>query len=107
MEKKRLGVILGELRRRLTVIYGDRLAKMVLYGSHARGDARPDSDIDVMVVLNGEVRPFQETLGTEDDVAAVCLEYDVVISMFFVSESDFSDAGEPLLVNANREGIPV
>jgi predicted nucleotidyltransferase len=54
MDKEHLRVILGELRRRLTAIYGDRLAKMVLYGSQARGDAGPDSDIDVMVVLRGK-----------------------------------------------------
>ena len=107
MDKERLLVILGELRRRLIGIYGDRLLKMLLYGSHARGDARPDSDIDVMVILRGEVRPYQETLRTERDVASVCLEHDAVISMFFVGEKSFADAEEPLLVNVHREGVPV
>ncbi len=107
MEKERLGTILAELRRRLTAIYGARLRKLVLYGSQARGDARGDSDIDVMVVLAGEVQPFRETLRTENEVAAVCLDNDVVISMFFVGEADFAAAGEPLLINANREGVLV
>src|SRR3712207_9411507 len=31
--------------------YGDRLERVVLYGSRARGDARPDSDYDVAVFL--------------------------------------------------------
>jgi len=39
--------ILKNLRRRFEAIYGDRLVKMILFGSQARGDAEPGSDIDV------------------------------------------------------------
>ncbi len=39
--------ILIELRHRLELLYGDRLVKVVLFGSRARGDAGLDSDIDV------------------------------------------------------------
>jgi hypothetical protein len=34
-------------------LFGDRLIGLVLYGSRARGDARPDSDLDVMLIANG------------------------------------------------------
>ncbi len=33
-------------------------AKVILYGSEARGDAQPDSDIDLLVLVEGN-RPFQ------------------------------------------------
>lgn len=42
---------LADARHRLGVLYGDRLHRVVLYGSRARGDAAPDSDVDVLVVL--------------------------------------------------------
>jgi len=45
-------------------IYGDRLVKMVLFGSQARGEADADSDIDVLVVLKGEVNPGEEIKRT-------------------------------------------
>jgi predicted nucleotidyltransferase len=45
-----LTTILAELRRRFEVLYGVRLVKMMLFGSQARGDAEPGSDIDVLVV---------------------------------------------------------
>ena len=44
--------ILKRFRTALDEIYGDRLERVVLFGSRARGDARPDSDYDVAVFLN-------------------------------------------------------
>jgi uncharacterized protein len=42
---------LARFRAALTEMYGERLDRAVLFGSHARGDARPDSDYDVAVFL--------------------------------------------------------
>ncbi len=44
-----------EIRSRLELVHGARLKGVVLYGSEARGDARPDSDIDVLVLLGGPI----------------------------------------------------
>jgi predicted nucleotidyltransferase len=44
--------ILAQFRAALDAMYGDRIERVVLYGSQARGDARPDSDYDVAVFLN-------------------------------------------------------
>ena len=43
--------LLGELRDELRRELGDNLMRVTLYGSQARGDALPDSDVDVLVVL--------------------------------------------------------
>ncbi len=43
--------ILTHFRHALDEVYGARLERVVLYGSRARGDARPDSDYDVAVFL--------------------------------------------------------
>lgn len=42
---------LTRFRQGLNTLCGDRLERGVLYGSRARGDARPDSDYDVAVFL--------------------------------------------------------
>ncbi len=44
--------VLARFRKALDETYGDRLERVVLYGSRARGDARPDSDYDVAVFLH-------------------------------------------------------
>ncbi len=44
--------VLAKFRAALADIYGDRLERVVLFGSRARGDAQPDSDYDVAVFLD-------------------------------------------------------
>jgi uncharacterized protein len=44
----KLETILAQLRSQFETLYGDRLVQTILFGSQARGDARPDSDIDAL-----------------------------------------------------------
>jgi predicted nucleotidyltransferase len=48
----------------LALILNNRLEAIYLYGSQARGDARPDSDIDVMIVLRGDFDYFDMVMKT-------------------------------------------
>jgi len=43
--------ILTRFRAAITEIYGERVERVVLFGSRARGEARPDSDYDIAVFL--------------------------------------------------------
>ena len=97
--------VLEELHRRLEALYGDRLVKMVLFGSQARGDAEAGSDIDVLVVLRGPVSPCEEIERSLDHVAGLSLEHDVVISCVFVSDTEYQRERSPLLLNVRREGV--
>jgi predicted nucleotidyltransferase len=99
--------ILAELHRRFERLYGGRFVRLVLFGSQARGDAEPGSDIDVLVVLRGPVSACEEIERTLDDVAGLSLDNEVVISCVFVSESDFRREQSPLLLNIRREGVAV
>lgn len=102
---KQLAEILDRLKSHLREIYGDRLVKMVLFGSQARGEAAKYSDIDVLVVLKGKVNPGEEIKRTSYVVADLSLEYDQVISRLFIDESHFNSYKSPLLENIRREGI--
>ena len=51
--------VLTRFRAAVTEIYGDRVERVVLFGSRARGDAKPDSDYDIAVFLE-DVGTFTE-----------------------------------------------
>ncbi len=70
---EKLRTILTELRRRLEALYGERLVQMVLFGSRARGDAKPDSDVDVLIVLRDRVNPGEEITRTGELTASLSL----------------------------------
>ena len=52
--------ILQQFRAALTELYGDRIERVVLFGSRARGDATPDSDTDVALFLEDLSDAWQE-----------------------------------------------
>jgi predicted nucleotidyltransferase len=106
MENK-LTAILPELRRHFEALYGERLMHMLLFGSQARGDAEPASDIDVLVVLQGPVDPGEEIARTGEVTALLSLKHDVVISRVFISAEQFIEEQSPLLLNVRREGKSV
>jgi uncharacterized protein len=52
--------LLHEIRPQLERAFGSRLRGVLLYGSQARGEALPDSDIDIMVLLADPVHFGQD-----------------------------------------------
>ncbi len=100
--------ILRELKKGLQKIYGEQLKAVILFGSYARGDAHPpDSDIDVMIVLNGEFNYREVQKRSIDFVASLCLKYDVVISRKFASAGEYARSGMPLFLNIREEGMAI
>jgi predicted nucleotidyltransferase len=99
--------IVTELRGELETLYGRRLLGLVLFGSRARGDAVPGSDIDVLVVLRGPVRPGAEIRRTGPSKARLCLKYGAVVSTTFISAERYETEKSPLLLNVRREGVSV
>jgi len=100
--------ILRELKKGLVEIYGDQLKAVYLFGSFARGEGKlPNSDIDVMIVLKGKFKYWDVSKRSSEFVASLCLEYDVLISRKFASDSEYANSKMPLFKNVRREGVAV
>ena len=89
-------------------IYGNHLRKIILYGSYARGDFRPDSDIDIMILLDLsdlELKAFSRELSymTYD----FNMDYDLDIKPIAKSEVEFNRWLEnyPFYTNIKAEGV--
>ena len=98
--------ILDQFRGRLREHFGSRLVGLTLFGSYARGEAGPDSDIDVAVVLDHveshaeRIWPMQ--LSGEFDGPVLT---PIVLSQ---AELEFLRAREDMLAqNLDRDGIPL
>jgi len=100
--------ILRELKKGLVKIYGDQLKAVYLFGSFARNEGRlPDSDIDVMVVLNGEFNYRETQKRSIEFVASLCLEYDVVITRKFATDKEYSESKMPLFMNIQNDAVAI
>jgi len=99
--------IVEEFVQRARSLYGDRLKRVVVYGSCARNEATAESDIDLAVVLAGGVVPGKEIDRMIDVITDINLEHNVLFSVYPVSEEDYLHRNSPLLINIRQEGIPV
>jgi predicted nucleotidyltransferase len=99
--------IVAEIRRGLQKIYGEQLDQIILFGSQARGDAQPDSDIDILIVLKGYFNYSQESDRISILIANLCLEYSVLISCVFTNSEKFQHHNNAFFRNIRREGLPV
>ena len=97
---------LADFKKRLSILYGDRLRGVWLFGSRARGDARPDSDVDVLIVLDRGDDDSEEIERTGGLASAISLEHDLVLSRKTVSESRWLGDRSGVFENVRFESIP-
>ena len=94
-----------ELCNNLLETYQDQLIAVILFGSQARGDATPDSDFDVLIILKDLVQATKEIEKIGFFLSPLCLKYSVVISNLFYSLSRFEKEQTMLIQNIKKEGI--
>ena len=103
---KAINNIIKEFKVEVRKLYGKRLKNVILYGSYARGEATDDSDIDMAVVLEGDISPGREIDRMIDIITEMNLKHNILISIYPVSEIDYLTLKSPLLMNVRKEGVP-
>ena len=99
--------ILNKLKTKFSQNYQDRLAQIILFGSQARNEAEPDSDIDILILLKGEVNPVKEIKKNNPWISDLCIETDELINCIYLSEEQYHWQNNPLIRNIKTEGIPI
>jgi len=101
---KNIMPILNEVKKTLKNIYGNKLKKIILYGSYARGEAEEGSDIDLIILLDRMAEYIQERKKYFDAIWELDLKYDTVISIIPFKEKEYKTGKLPVILNAKREG---
>ena len=97
--------LLERVKSALSETFGPRLKCVVLYGSEARGESAPDSDIDFLVLLEGPLEEPNDSWACINAVYPLVLESGRPIHADPVDAAEY-EAGEfPLYQNAKREGV--
>jgi predicted nucleotidyltransferase len=87
-------------------LYHERLDKLILFGSYSRNEAKENSDIDLLIVLNDkQISPYKEIDFTNDLVFSYMLNYEKQISIVPTTKQQFEQQESPLLLNIRKDGI--
>lgn len=89
----------------LTDHYGARLYALILFGSAARQTLTPESDLDLLVVLQPPLDPIQELSTVVDIIYPLQLEASHWISAKPADQTEFLAGATQLYRNIHNEGI--
>ena len=90
IKDERLRNILQEMAELLQCVYGERLKAVILYGSVARGTQTEDSDVDIMILVDGtdeQLRQYDEKLS--DVSTDLALKYMKVFSIVDIKYQEY------------------
>ena len=97
--------IVNQLKAHLTKMYGKNIKKVILYGSHVRNEATIDSDIDILVLVDNSVNPFEVRDSLSDILFNILLNEGELVSVIAIPEQFFENYNSPFVINVKKEGL--
>lgn len=96
---------LRHLRSSLQAIYGQDAPRLVIYGSEARRNATGTSDVDILLIYWRTINRGEEIRRLSATLAEINLDYDLLISVLPVVETEYQTAKGPFWTNVRREEV--
>jgi len=95
----------NQVKQCLIKTYGEKIKQVILYGSHVRGEATRDSDVDILVVVDGSLNPLEVRKSLSDLLFDILLEEGELLSVIALPERFFDSYNSPFMLNVRREGL--
>lgn len=102
-----LGSVLRRIKAQLTNAYGDRIERVVVYGSFARGEADEESDMDIAVIAADELDPNSVENSRDSLLFQILPEKSELITVSVIPESKYNTYNSPLIRNIKKDGVSV
>lgn len=109
-KRAELQIALKKVKIAVERLYRNKLNRIILYGSYARGDNIEESDIDIMIILDCDMREIRTLRSLTAEMASdISLEQEVFLSVLLRDMEDFENGLTflPFYQNIEREGIAV
>lgn len=108
--KDKLSELLTLLTREIKTLFGDKLQRIVLYGSYARCEENKESDLDVMIFVkipSDDLRKYRERVV--DLEVELSLKYDLLVSIILQAVDEYNKwlPVLPFFRNVQEEGVEV
>lgn len=97
--------VLKEIKTGLADLYADRLHGVYLFGSYVRDEATPDSDVDLLIVLDEVEHYVGELERTAELVSDLSLRHDVSISRVFMPDERWRSGESPFLLTVREDAV--
>lgn len=103
--KEAVSAVLARLKEQLSALYGKRLKGVYLFGSHARGEADEESDIDVLVVLDRVGDYAAEVARSSEIISQLSLDCGHTIGCVYASEEQWQKENTMFFLNVREEAV--
>jgi predicted nucleotidyltransferase len=102
---ERIRRLINQIKEHLMKMYGGTIKKVILYGSYVRGEETRDSDIDILVLVDQSLNPFEVRESLSDLLFDILLEEGELVSVIAVPEDFFENYNSPFMLNVKKEGV--
>ena len=99
--------LVDRVKAHLHEMYGEGIRRVILYGSHARGEATKDSDVDVLVLVDQSLSPCEVRDSLNDLLYDMLMEEGELVSVIVLLEDFFEDHNLPFMLNVREEGVTI
>ncbi len=110
IKNKKILPIVFDAREALIELFGDKLKQLILFGSYARGEQEPGSDVDIMILVDEteeKLKLYRERVS--EIMTDLSLKYDVLVSLMEKSYDRYMQRLEilPFYRNIYDEGLEI